>query len=351
MKNLILPMAGRSSRFPDTRPKWMLTHPYTSDLLCVESIKGLNLEFFDKIYFIFLREHDDKYKISHGLRLCLEKNELIDKCEFVILENPTSSQSETVYQAIKIANIQGFILIKDADGFFEVNFESTQNQVVYCDLNNVRQIEAKSKSYINMMQGEIITNIVEKKVISSTFCVGGYGFESTETFNSYYQRLTKFEGECYISHVIFEMILQGNIFVGKECSNFIDWGTQEQWIEYCSNFSTYFVDLDGVLVTNSSQFIPPYIGEGLPLEENIEVFRQKHAQKKCKIIITTSRPDHTREQTIKELDDIGMPFDILIMGLPHARRYLINDFSKTNVYPSAVAINIERNTQNLKSHI
>ena len=25
--NLIIPMAGKSSRFPNMRPKWMLTHP------------------------------------------------------------------------------------------------------------------------------------------------------------------------------------------------------------------------------------------------------------------------------------------------------------------------------------
>ena len=27
MKNLIVPIAGKSSRFPNIRPKWMLTHP------------------------------------------------------------------------------------------------------------------------------------------------------------------------------------------------------------------------------------------------------------------------------------------------------------------------------------
>lgn len=53
MKNLIIPMGGKSSRFPNLRPKWMLTHPMSGDLMCVESIKGLNLYFFDKIYFTF----------------------------------------------------------------------------------------------------------------------------------------------------------------------------------------------------------------------------------------------------------------------------------------------------------
>ena len=51
MKNLIIPMAGKSSRFPDMRPKWMLTHPMTNRFMGIESILGFNLEFFDNIYY------------------------------------------------------------------------------------------------------------------------------------------------------------------------------------------------------------------------------------------------------------------------------------------------------------
>ena len=53
MKTLIVPMAGQSSRFPNTRPKWMLTHPATNRFMVTESISGINLDFFDKIYFFF----------------------------------------------------------------------------------------------------------------------------------------------------------------------------------------------------------------------------------------------------------------------------------------------------------
>ena len=37
------------------------------------------------------------------------------------------------------------------------------------------------------------------------------------------------------------------------------------------------------------------------------------------------------------------------MNLPHGRRILVNDFSNTNPYPSALAINIERNSQELSN--
>ena len=54
MKNLLIPMAGKSSRFPGMRPKWMLTHPMTNRFMVTEAILGINLDFFDSIYFIFL---------------------------------------------------------------------------------------------------------------------------------------------------------------------------------------------------------------------------------------------------------------------------------------------------------
>jgi len=67
MKSLIIPMAGKSSRFPNMRPKWMLTHPKQNRFMVIESISGLNLEFFDKVYFVVLREHEDTYQFSNGL--------------------------------------------------------------------------------------------------------------------------------------------------------------------------------------------------------------------------------------------------------------------------------------------
>jgi hypothetical protein len=344
-------MGGRSSRFPNTRPKWMLTHPMSVDLMCIESIKGVNLDFFDKIYFTFLKEHEDTYKISNGLKKSLKKLNILEKCELVILDNQTSSQSETVYNTIKNKGISGFILIKDSDNFFNVDISEEVNQICFFDLNNIDNINARSKSYLLMDSNKIITNIVEKKVISPYFSVGGYGFKSADYFCETYEKMSNYTGECFISNIIFEMILQGEIFTGKETSNFIDWGTLYDWKLFCKKFSTIFVDLDGTLITNTSHLIPPYIGEGNPLVENIERLRDLYNDGFCKIIITTSRPEEFRSETILELEKYDIKYDILIMDLPHCQRILINDFANSNSYPSAKSINIDRNTNTLKNYI
>ena len=39
-------------------------------------------------------------------------------------------------------------------------------------------------------------------------------------------------GEVYISHVIYQMLLDGKQFYSNQVSNFIDWGTQDDWNKY-----------------------------------------------------------------------------------------------------------------------
>ena len=48
MATLILPCAGKSTRFKNTRPKWSLTHPY-GELMLIQGIKGLELDKYEKI--------------------------------------------------------------------------------------------------------------------------------------------------------------------------------------------------------------------------------------------------------------------------------------------------------------
>lgn len=350
MKSLIVPMAGRSTRFPNTRPKFLLTHPKSGDLMCVESLKGINLEKFDRIYFTFLKEHDEKYRIKNGLAKCLENNGLLEKSSMLAIEE-SASQSETVYKTIKRMSIEGSFMVKDSDSYFTIKVDGEENQIAYMNLKDVEEIKPIGKSYIEMGQERAVTNIVEKKVVSDNFCVGGYGFKSAADFCRYYESITDWSKECYISDVIFEMLLAGESFFGNQATSFTDWGTERDWNKYCSGFSTLFVDLDGTLITNTSEYIYPYTGDGEPICENIQALKEKSAEGKCTIVITTARPEKFRDLTVSELKRHGVPYDQLVMGLPHCRRYLINDYAATNGYPTAVAVNIERNSKNLKNLI
>ena len=343
-------MAGRSSRFPNMRPKWMLTHPMTNRFMVTESILGLNLDFFDNIWFICLQEHEDKYQFMKGLVSELDEVGLRSKSNIVLLPEQTDSQSETVYTFLSGQELDGFVFIKDSDGFYRCDIEE-RNQVAYFDLNDMDDINARTKSYVDLDVNNVVTNIVEKKVISSTFSSGGYGFADAKEFCKTFEKLQDMDGECYISHIIFEMMLSGSTFYGTKTTDFKDWGTLDAWNKYKSQYKCLFVDIDGTLVTNSSIHFPPYVGSGDPLEDNIELLDDLHQQGKVKIVLTTSRPERLRQLTLMELQTKGIPYDELIMGLPHCQRVVINDFARSNPYPSCSAINIPRNQNNLKEFL
>jgi len=317
--------------------------------MVTEAISGLNLDFFDHIYFICLQQHEDKYQFMKGFVSELDDAGLREKSNIVLLPEQTDSQSETVYTFLSGYDLDGFVFIKDSDGFYRCDVEE-RNQVAYFDLNDMDDINARTKSYVDLDVNDVVTNIVEKKVISSTFSSGGYGFADAKEFCKTFEKLQDMDGECYISHIIFEMMLSGSTFYGTKTTDFKDWGTLDAWNKYKSQYKCLFVDIDGTLITNSSHHFPPYVGSGEPIENNIDFLAELHEQGKTKIVLTTSRPEKFRQLTIMELQTKGIPFDELVMGLPHCQRVIINDFARSNPYPSCKAINIPRNTDDLMEY-
>lgn len=329
----------------------MATHPMTGRFVAIESILGLNLDFFDKITFVSLAIYENNFKFKNGFLDELSDLGLLEKSSLLLLDAPTNSQPETVAKAIELQALQGFIFVKDADGFFKANITDDGNQVAFMPIEKAGLIDAGSKSYLKLDINGILTNIVEKKVISSEFCVGGYGFASATEYLAAFKEVGKLQSRIYLSHVIFEMLLAGTSFVGLEAENFLDWGDSALWRKFCSEYKCLFVDIDGTLVTNSSAHFEPSIGSGVPLSNNIELLQELHRAGKARIILTTSRHEKFREITLQELIAKQIPFDDLLMGLPHCQRVLINDFAKSNAYPSCAAINLPRDEDSLKNYL
>ena len=60
MKSLIIPVAGKSSRYPGMRPKWLLTMP-DGKLMIEKSVSLIDLNKFKRIIIIALNEHVKKF--------------------------------------------------------------------------------------------------------------------------------------------------------------------------------------------------------------------------------------------------------------------------------------------------
>lgn len=337
---IIVPAAGLSSRFPNMRPKYLLAD-YKKKIMLQSAINPYMEN--SNITIGILKEHEEIYNSSKHIRAYLG-----DKVNIVILEELTRGPADTVYQIIKNSNIDlnSPILIKDCDSFFdhELTFDN------YVCVSKISEHEVLKKLYsksftISNNQG-IIQNIIEKKVVSDTFCVGGYAFKSAQLFCDSFEKI-QINSEFFVSHVIQNCIQEGEVFAEKQISNYVDVGTSEDWFEY-NDRPVLFCDIDGTIVkaqAHGDWHLPPTV-----IEKNVERLLDLY-NKGSQFIFTTARPEIAKEDTENMLKNLGFNNFQCIYGLQNARRILINDYNHANPYPRAEAINIFRDANNLGDYL
>jgi hypothetical protein len=313
-------------------------------LMIEKSIENIDLDVFDRIVVVGLDEHFQEFT---SREVILESFQMVTGRipELVSLKEPTKSQSETIYEAIRAIDLEGAIYIKDCDNSFAcapkpINAVSTVN------LNDMELIDAKNKSYVEIDTFGSITNIVEKEVISNYFCCGGYSFQSSKEFCSAFEEIATgdLDREVYVSHIIYKMLLDGEKFTINEASQYVDWGTLREYRHYCKQYLTVFCDVDGVLLKNGSKFSSSG-WKTAGIKENLRKIADLQSEGRLFLVLTSSRPESEFAYTEEVLQKHGVRVDRYLFGLPHARRFLINDYSATNPYPSAVAINLERDSE------
>lgn len=345
---VIVPCAGKSSRYPNVRPKFLLVNP-NGNLMLFESIVKIDLKNCTVVVTI-LEEHNKKYGITEMFRKFFNDYNI----KLCILDKPTKSQAETVYQTIKKMQITGPILIKDSDNIFKLDkvYEDF-NYVTVEHLKNVGAINASNKSYALADNEEVIKEIVEKKVISETFCVGGYYFTKAKDFTKAFEELIKdaVDKELYVSMIIKHLIDKKKmIFKIKQIEEYLDLGTIKEWLQYKHNQKTYFIDIDGIIVKNSGEFSKPYWGTTKGLVDNIKIINRLYELGNY-VILITSRKEKYRKVTLQQLKKVGVKYHQLIMNLNHSARVVINDFSHSNPFPAAISVNVPRDSDKLGDYI
>jgi hypothetical protein len=320
--------------------------------MVARSIESVNELGFSRIVLVGLQQLFDLHKINpHKFIETIET--IIDKkVELVFLDEPTSSQPETVYNGIIKANIDGPIVVRDCDSWAKSNDSPKElNFVGVCSISNQKSVSAANKSYVEEVEGNIV-GIVEKKVISDRFCVGTYGFKSAQDYLEGFQTLSPL-GNLYVSDIVQWMITRGNIFYPLEVNEYYDWGTLEDWLRYKRKYRTIFCDLDGILSENHN-----YMSSSdrdwnsiTPIRNNIMALKEMIDSGFVELVITTSRSDKFAVIIEEELQALGLRKFRIITGLLHSERILVNDFAPTNPYPTASAINLARNSDNLSEFI
>lgn len=207
-RSLIMPIAANKPEYATRIPRVFLIAE-DGVMHCIRALKSLDLSKFDHIYITILRHLDQQYALTERMQLQFRING-ITNAEIVVLDEPTRSEPETIYQTIRQKHIQGPIFIKDADCSF-TGEDTTGNAIAIHPLEQLDWVNPKNKSYVSVDDMYYITNIIEKRIVSHYFTAGGYSFESAATYCHYYERLQEQQG-LYLSHIIYSMLLEGHTF-------------------------------------------------------------------------------------------------------------------------------------------
>ena len=103
---------------------------------------------------------------------------------------------------------------------------------------------------------------------------------------------------------------------------------------------TIICDIDGVLLEHRNQGLSSQLNAS-PLNGTIEKINEWDA-KGYNIILMTGRKESLRLNTEKQLSDIGIFYDKLIMGIGGGPRIIIND-NKPDGRETAFAFSLKRN--------
>lgn len=335
---LIIPAAGKSSRYKNMKPKWMLTHP-SGKLMIEKVVNGLNLEDYSMIYFVILKEHCEKYEADLILKQCF----INVQHKVVVLDEPTMSSPETVYSCVVKENITGSIVIKDCDCLVSYTIPKINNFVVGMNitpsLKNIQQ-----KSFILINQDNIIQEIVEKKIVSDKICLGVYGMNTIDFVKSFLRLKDTIGSELYFSHIISDIIdTDKKIFIEVDANEYIDWGTKDEWFSSVNMKNSYFIDIDGVVLVNTGKYgSKNWYNTIEPIYENLSVIKQL-SDDGHEIIFVTSRPQDALDMFKDLLKSQDIKYKTIIHSCLHSKRIIINDFAPSNPFPSCLSINIPRN--------
>lgn len=113
-------------------------------------------------------------------------------------------------------------------------------------------------------------------------------------------------------------------------------------MEGAKEIKTIFCDIDGCIFYHAGPNFHKIVPKRDLLPGVIKKFHE-WMDKGYTVILTTGRPPSLKETTIKQLQEVGLWFDHIIMGLPRGPRVIINDLKKDTQQDNAIGINVKRN--------
>ena len=342
--NIIIPMAGESSRFNYKFKPFMLLDNKTF----IEHVLDSFIDYDDIInsYNFIVTE---KQQQDNNVLYILKNKLFIDlqyKINVIVIPKTTNGPYQTVSEAFSIINKMENIVICDSD--HSLNIKPIIEKInlhpdIIIPLWNIKYEEHKNWGKI-ILEDDNIKRICEKEVIEKNLneCVYGmigcYYFKSTDIFikNDKYFNISDFLNENYKNFNINLVSIKKAYFFGTP-------QMVKETIQKRRKFETILCDVDGELLKHSNHSND--IIEDNTLLGNCTEQLQKWRENNKKIILVTARPKKTKSTFEKLLKELNIIYDDIVMGVNSGPRYLINDIKPSNPFvKQAITYNILRNS-------
>ena len=346
-------MAGLASRF--TNEGYKIPKPLieVNNMTLIEhTIKTLDLE---GRYIFITRDFGNE---NHNNKLSNLLQELCPNSIEIKLNHTTKGSVETCLQALDYINNDEELIITNCDQRTEwesidfLNFIQDENidgcVVTYNSVN-------PKNSFCQLNSDGEITKIVEKQPISNVALIGLHYWKKGKYFVNSASKLLEdiiSPKEPYVSETYNYLIADGLKIKSYQLHNneYIALGTPEDLTVYqgrLKEFSaekpkTIFCDIDGTILKHIHKFSDITLDSQPVLADVIKKFNEWDSQ--ChRIIICTARKESAREITERQLKNIGIAWDQLIMGCTNGERILINDKLSKKSKDRAVGVNVITN--------
>lgn len=215
MLNIVIPMAGRGSRFANAG--YELPKPLI-DVMgqpMVELVtKNIAPECGHRFIYICQEEHMEKY----GLEELLKK--ISPGCEMVVIDHITEGAACTVLLAAEYIDTKDALMIANSDQYVDMSIDEYINSIENEDgLIMTMPADDPKWSFIRYDEDGYVTEVREKQVISNEATVGIYNYAHGSDFVRYANQMiekdVRVNGEFYVAPVYNEMISDGKKIIFK----------------------------------------------------------------------------------------------------------------------------------------
>ena len=211
MLNIVLPIAGRGSRFADAGyrlPKPLIpVHGRPMIEVVVENIRPCRPHQF---VFVTLQEHLDHLGMGSTLR------RIAPNCEIIPVQKITEGAACTVLLARDLINNEKPLMLANSDQWIDCKIDEylqTLDERAADGLIMTMKADHPKWSYVGLGPDGWVNRVVEKQVISNEATVGIYNFAHGASFVSAAEKMIaknlRVNGEFYVAPSYNELLAEG----------------------------------------------------------------------------------------------------------------------------------------------